>query len=394
MDKKLRVCMVSSQLYPTYAGGALQALRLSRALRSKGAEVTIFTRNTGAFPKKEYLGDIPLYQIPTPGSSKLSAVIFFFSIFFFLLRNRCHIIHIHGVDTYTYTAILVARLLRRKSIVKMTLLDQDDPLSVKKRRPLGNLQYKIFTMADRIIATSSELAAAYRQSPLPVDKLVEIPNSVNTEDFRPVSEGEKLSFRQQLGLPADSPVIAFVGIILKRKGVDLLVKAHGELVGEHPSARLILIGPLEGHGRNTDMLAFQEGLRRDIKTLGIEGRVTFVGRVENVSQHLQASDVFAFPSRKEGMPNAVLEAMACGLPCVAMESSCVSSIISNGVNGLLFERENSHQLAQHISRLLAEPELRRKLGGEARKTAVNKFSVEIISNRYLELYHELLDAII
>lgn len=383
--------MVMSALYPTYAGGALQALRLSLELHQRGAGITIFTRNTGAFLRKESIDGVPVYRIPNPKSSKLSAAIFAVSIFGFLLRNRCQIVHIHGVDTYTYAAILAAKMLRRKSIVKMTLLDRDDPLSIKKRRLLGNLQYRLFAMADRIIATSSELAEAYHQSPLPMDKLVEIPNGVNTEDSQPVSEGEKQRLRQHLGLPPNSPIIAFVGIIIRRKGVDLLIKAYGEVVKEQPSSRLLLIGPLSRNRRDAEIhKAYQESLRNHIKTSGIEDRVLFIGEVNNVGQYLQTSDIFVFPSRREGMPNAVLEAMACGLPCVAMESSCVSGIINDGVNGLTFERENSLQLARHISRLIDEPDLRHRLGNEARKTVTNKFSLELVSNLYLKLYQELL----
>lgn len=388
IENKIRVCMVASRLYPLYAGGGLQALRLSMELHQKDIEITIFTRNTGAFLKKESIDGIPIYRMPNPGSSKLSAAIFAVCIFGFMLRNRCHIVHIHGAELYTYVAIIIAKMLRKKSIVKMTLISSDDPLSIRDRQPFGKLEFRILGLADRINCISQELSESYRRSGLSMDRLKEIPNGVDTQHFCPVSGKEKQKIRQALGLPPNGAIVTFTGKICHRKGIDILIKSWHEVAQEFPSARLLLIGP------NNDNLEdpYVRSLHYQINELNLADKVFYTGRVKNVNQYLQASDVFAFPSRRDSTPSAILEAMACGLPCVAMETAGVSRPLVNEENGLIFESEDSHQLAQHVLRLLKKPAYARQLGEEARKTVLTSFSLGSIAERYLELYRELLGA--
>lgn len=388
ISSKVRVCMVSVGFYPTFSGAGIQAWRLCRKLVKKGVRLTVIAGNTDKPVDSEIAGEIPVHRLKLWRQGRWGVLLFAMKIFCHLIkhRRRYDLLHVHGAYWYSQVVILVGRLLRKRSIVKMTMLGDDDPLSIRNRQLFGSLGLRILGMADRIVSTSRELTNSYRRSELSIERLVEIPNGVDTEQFSPVPGEEKQKIRQHLGLPPDDAIVTFAGEICHRKGVDILIKAWDEVNRELPRARLLLIGP------NNDNLddTYVRGIHRQIRDLKLTDRVIFTGRVDNLNQYLQASDVFAFPSRREGMPNAILEAMACGLPCVAMATSCVSGIITDGENGLIFDSDDSRQLAQHLLRLLKDPAYASQLGEEARKTMLTDFSLDSIAMRYLELYQELL----
>jgi glycosyltransferase involved in cell wall biosynthesis len=387
-DNRIRICMVSLSFYPTFSGAGIQAWRLCRKLVKKGVRLTVIAGRTDKSAEDEAIGEIKVHRLQLWRQGRWAALLFAVRLFCSLVNHRRQydLIHVHGAYWYSQVVVMVGKLLRKRSIVKMTMLGDDDPISIRKRQLFGGLGLRILGMADRIVSTSRELTDSYRLSKLRPERLVEIPNGVDTEHFSPVPGGEKQKIRKHLGLPPDEAIVTFAGEICHRKGIDILIKAWDEVNRELPRARLLLVGP------NNDNLeeTYVRDIHRQIEELKLTDKIIFTGRVDNLNQYLQASDVFAFPSRREGMPNAVLEAMACGLPCAAMETSCVSGIITGGKNGLIFDSENSRQLAQHLLRLLKDPAYARQLGEEARKTMVTDFSLDSVAGRYLELYQELL----
>src|SRR6266567_3072548 len=135
---------------------------------------------------------------------------------------------------------------------------------------------------------------------------------------------------------------------------------------------------------------FRAQMERIATELGIEGSVKFLGKRRDVVDLLQKSWGFVLPSRWEGMPNALLEAMACGLPCVATRVSGSEDIIIDGVNGLLVEPEQPAQMAQALRRLIEDANFAQRLGREGRETVVRNYQLTTITEQYLELYRRLL----
>jgi len=124
-------------------------------------------------------------------------------------------------------------------------------------------------------------------------------------------------------------------------------------------------------------------------TLGIADSVEFVGEQSDVAAWLRRSAVAVLPSRWEGMPNALLEAMASGLPCVATRVSGSEEVIQQEVNGLLVEPEDHAALAQALLAVLLDPALGDRYGCAARATIVERYSLDHVMNVYLDLYHSL-----
>jgi glycosyltransferase involved in cell wall biosynthesis len=125
-------------------------------------------------------------------------------------------------------------------------------------------------------------------------------------------------------------------------------------------------------------------------TLGVADRVIFAGRRDDVPQMLKASRLFYLPSRSEGLSNAMLEAMACSLPCVATNVGGNRELVSDQVNGYLVPSDDPEAAAGRILSLLRDASLRAQMGRAGRRVAVERFGAEAMMCRLVELYDQLL----
>jgi glycosyltransferase involved in cell wall biosynthesis len=206
-----------------------------------------------------------------------------------------------------------------------------------------------------------------------------IPNGVDIGTFRPAIH------RLDSSLPERT--ILCVSRLEYPKGVDVLLHAWGRMMHE-PSAwrtsfklRLRIVG--QG--------IFLPQMQRIVEELDIQDSVEFLGLRRDVVDLLQQAWGFVLPSRWEGMPNALLEAMACRLPCVATRVSGSEDILCDGVNGLLVEPENPAELAVAMRRIVEDTSLAQALAQEAYTTVVNEYQLKTIAEQSLQLYYRLLE---
>ena len=178
--------------------------------------------------------------------------------------------------------------------------------------------------------------------------------------------------------PHARPLLLGMGRLDRQKGFDLLLRAFAALAGRFPQWDLVVYG--EGNERRS-----LETLRDD---LGLAGRALFPGQVDDPLAALSAGDLFVLPSRYEGFPNALAEAMACGLPTVSFDCpSGPSEIVHHGEDGLLVPPEDISALSQALEKLMSDNELRDRLGAKAR-TIVRHFQEQAV----LDLWEECLGA--
>ena len=384
-----RVCMVVYTMPPFYSGAGTQALRLAKKLRERGTPIFMLTANRTRAEREGFIEGVKVYWLPAFGPKRIKPLTFVLAASLFLLRNRStyDIVHLHGAYWRIAPIILIAKLLRKKIIVKMTQLGTDDPMTIRQRL-FGSVLFSTIAMADAVVAITDGLAENYIRAGLPPSRLAHIPNGVDTKVFKPVGSKTRRTLRITFGIPLTAPVVLFVGAVNWRKGVDLLLTAWQVIQKRFPEAILVLVGPISTasgpYGR-----PFAEYIDDYISSHLSPQNIRILGQQSDVQRFYQMADVFVLPSRLEGLPNALLEAMACGLPCVGSDIPSIRNIISNNKNGLVFESENAEQLADAISFLLSNEQKARELGQRAREVVMTRYSLESVAEAYLHLYNRL-----
>lgn len=171
------------------------------------------------------------------------------------------------------------------------------------------------------------------------------------------------------------PVIGSLGRLTDQKGYDLLLRALPRL----PGATLVLVG--DGPERGA--------LERTAAQLGVADRLVITGWLREARAQLNGFDVFALPSRWEGMPLGILEAMHAGLPVLAADVGSVAEVVQDAQSGFLVPSDDVEALADRLARLLADSELRARMGGRGRALALERFTDSAMARRYEAVYRDL-----
>ena len=188
------------------------------------------------------------------------------------------------------------------------------------------------------------------------------------------------ALRKEWAPDGAGPLVVTLARLSYEKGVDTLIDAAAILRSSHPYARFVVVG--EGSDRAE--------LEARISAGGLAGIVKLVGFRDDVWPALAAADVVCLPSKSEGMPNVLLEAMAVGKPIVATSVGGVPEAIESGENGLLAGPGDPQALAAEITRLADDSALAQRLGAAARRTMEARFRARDVVARYAEVYQRLL----
>jgi glycosyltransferase involved in cell wall biosynthesis len=213
-------------------------------------------------------------------------------------------------------------------------------------------------------------------------RAVQIPVPVDTNAFRPPDQGERDLARSELGLAHAGFTVCYVGHLERRKGVERLVEAFGGIYEERSTARLLLVGGGPKGPEDTE-----PSLRVLVAQLGMEEVVRFCGVQPDPRPFLRASDVLVLPSFREGMPNALLEAMACGLPCIAPPSAGGDEVIEPET-GVVPPSNAPEDLLAALRALAGYPGRRATMGRAAVERA-KTFDVERVVDSFEELYQSV-----
>jgi glycosyltransferase involved in cell wall biosynthesis len=247
-----------------------------------------------------------------------------------------------------------------------------------------------FRLFDRYFAISEALATSYERMGFPKEKLWRLAKGVDTSRYAP--PGDKGPIRRDLGLPENKPLVCFVGAVMVRKGVDVLIDAWKRVTEQDSEAVLVVVGPDTFDEAQTHLMEFVNQTKELVRET-LEGRVIFTGMTDKVENYLKASDIFVFPSRAEGMPASPLEALSCGLPCVlARMEGITEQVIEDGKSGIIVPQNDAGALTEALRSLLGNPERAAELGANARERALKLFSVERAAEHLVGYYNEMLSA--
>jgi glycosyltransferase involved in cell wall biosynthesis len=287
------------------------------------------------------------------------------------------------IDAWLYPVDVMAALLR--SVTRT-------PVVIAGRRNLGDfhdrygrLRPLIVRLAnqltDAVVANSDAVAAdVLKRERLDPRKLRIIRNGV--ELIEGLRADERTSRRRALGMPDDGLVVGCVASFQPVKRHDLLIDAFASLVEAEPRARLLLVG--DGPLRTE--------LQRRIHAAGLEERVRLHGWELDPRPLYGTFDLVVQASRSEGLPNALLEAAAAGLPIVATAAGGTREIIVDGQTGLLVPINDGEALARALRRAASDRSLRERLGANARQHVARAFGIERFVAEFTALYEELAAA--
>jgi len=232
-----------------------------------------------------------------------------------------------------------------------------------------------------VVAISTAIRDELLEYGFPEGRIACIPNGVDVSLFKPCDASRKQELRSSLGLD-DAPVVLFVGNVIPGKGPHLLVDAIKGLKSRNIECQLLLVGPESDVG-------YMAEIRDRLLQYGLERKLKWLPFVRDIASIYQAADVFVLPSRSEGMPNAMLEAMSSGLPCIGTRISGVVDLITDGVHGRLVER-SSQDIANAVYQYICDQAEAMSHGAAARRRVVERFSTQTVVAAYENLFRNIL----
>jgi glycosyltransferase involved in cell wall biosynthesis len=324
-------------------------------------------------PRIEPIPGSLVRRTPLAGESPLASLVYVAAALGHLLRRRSQIdlVHAHGALSPA-TIALGGRLLGLPCLVTVLGAGPHGDLARLARKPLGRLRSRLMFRSAWFAALSDELRQELVARGVAPERILLLPNGVDLDTYRPATPGERERLRERLGLPADAFIGTFVGRLHPVKDVDTLLAAATRV----PGLTLVVVG--DGPER--------ERLEAEAGRLDVAARVRFLGESSQVAEILRASDAFLLSSHGEGMSNALLEAMACGLPSLASRSVGGAAELLEPNRGLLLPDGDSEVWATAIGRLLGEPALGASLGAAAAAFVAAELSLEAASDRLARAY--------
>ena len=378
--------MLVRQFYPWIGGTEQQAQKLSIALANKGVDIHVSTgwwfKDT---PRFEFIDNLPINRNFTAwemfgirGLRKFGGYLYMLTLANYLWRNRdnYYLIHIHGLNYHSIVGIVVGHWLGKKTLMKLACGGAgSDIIKMKSNKFLyGTKQMlPLARTCDCVVAINEDIAAELVDYDFESTRIFCLPNGVVVPDKPAKRSHEKRCLR-----------IVFVGRLHPQKGIDVLIEALGLLKQHYPELKWMI--DILGKGN------LLPELKERCEVLGIVDQVKFHGAVVNVNDYLERADIFVLPSRAEGISNALLEAMALGLPCVATCVSGNTTVVEHNKDALLVEPESPLALSKGLATLIEDESLRLKLGQAARQKIEQSYSIDAVAESYLELYEKMLTA--
>jgi glycosyltransferase involved in cell wall biosynthesis len=299
-----------------------------------------------------------------------------------LWRRRRQLDILHGHGAYYLQSIIgpFGRLLGKPTLVKASLAQND--LTSLSHSSIAPVHRYLLAKVDAYVAISAALKAEFIEMGLPEERVWQIPNGVDLARFRPADSARRAQAAADLGLPTDRPIALFVGVFDERKRIGWLVQRWLASDAFGSGAHLVAVGP-------TSRDSYGEALRAELRQCAAQrpDLISIRDFTPQVRDYYHAASLLLFPSSREGLPNTVLEAMACGLPCVVARAPGSDELVQEGVNGSIFDVDDEHSLARALASASAAAAT---LGPAARRIAESRFDIEQVADAYETLYERLL----
>ena len=265
------------------------------------------------------------------------------------------------------------------------------PILVSSRRDMGiqrekkhDSAYKFMRrFTDLVLPVSNQVRDfCIERDGLDPKKVVTLYNGVEIQRFD--NNGGNETVRYAFGLENSSHIISAIANIRPVKGLDVMIRAAAIVCRKFPRAYFVIVGM-------PHRAVFLRELKALARELGIAENIRFLGGHDEIERFLKISNVFCLPSRSEGFSNSLIEAMGCGLPCVATDVGGNREALEEGVSGYLVANEDSQSMGERIVNLLENPEPAHRMGAAGRRKVEQMFTAEAMMSTLIGHYQSLLD---
>lgn len=329
---------------PTKSGAEFHAENHAKQLIKRGNEVTIFAKKRYRFTKaRENIDGIDLVRLHAP-FRWLEIIIRFVTT-----HKSLNAIYILGTPKFAVWAVLLARLFNIPTTLALTgkaeIFDKNK-----------NWRNKIFAQCTRYIALSNEIKKGFIDlAGIKAEYINVLPQGINTKKFVIPTSEEKKKARLQYGIDENELVLLFCARVVMNKGIDTIIKVWPVVHKKFPTAKFVVVG-----GGQTELID-------EITEMGKQNNnsVLVIGEVDNPLPYYQISDVYIFPSRHEGLPTTLMEAMSCGLTSVVSDIGGCEDLVENGVSGYRVQTENVSGYVEKIVELFENEKKRKDMGKKA-----------------------------
>ena len=385
-------------------GREIHVEELAKGLAKKGHSVAIFTTKHPKGKKHEHKNNVDIYYYGKSNPRGIYRFNYFkdFIPFFQEINKEKKFDIVHDQDSllgYTYIKhsngdlpVVVTFQGTSYGEIKSCLNTICSNASIQSKLKsllfifkiiVSHPQFLSFTKKmDAIIVTSNELYEGIKKEyKISNEKLILIPNGIDADTCKPNLDISNLKEKYRL---QNEKIILTIGVMSGQKGHDLLLKVLPGILKENKNVKLVLVG----YGPELN------NLKNMAKKLDISENVIFTGKVphKELQFYYNLPDVFVFPTlRVEGAPLVIPEAMACEKPVIASRIGGIPTVIENYKDGILVEPGNLEELKEKILEVLNDEQLAKKLGENARKKVVEKFSLDKMVEDTIKVYEEIVN---
>ncbi len=344
-------------------GGAFQVLHLLRGLAARGHD-NLLACPRGCALAKAAAPVAQVCELPMHGDADLLMVVRLYRL---IRRARPDLVHLHSRIGADVMGGLAGRL-SGVPVIHTRRVDNPEP------RWLVALKYRLH---DRVIAISEGIGQVLLSEGLPATKLRIVRSAVDWDRY--AQPADRTAIRQQLAVPTDALLIGVIAQLIPRKGHRFLLAALPALIAVYPNLHVRCFGQ--------GLLAAE--IQRQIADLELSDHVQLAGFRDDLPNILPALDLVVHPVLMEGLGVSLLQAASAGVPIIASRVGGIPEAVRDGENGLLVPPGDVAALRETISRLLADPEYRRKLGAGGQELMAREFSVDAMVEGNLAVYREL-----
>jgi glycosyltransferase involved in cell wall biosynthesis len=293
-----------------------------------------------------------------------------------LRRSGADVLHTHDYKTNVLGGLVARRPDRAMPWVATVHLHT---ATTRRLQVYRALDLFLLRLADRVITVSLDQRRLLLRRGVDRRRVVLVPNVIDADAFA-ARGGDRLGTRAGIGVAPDAPLIALIGRLTSQKGVDCFLESASTVCAEVPATRFIVAGS----GPDRDVLEAQA------RALGLDDAVRFLGFRDDVAALLAASDVVVLPSRSEGLPVVLLEALALARPVVATAVGGVPDLLTDGHTALLVPPHAPAAVAAAVLRLLSDPELAGRLAATGARHVRRNYAPSTAARRLATVYRTVI----